>query len=420
MILPAQDCNPTVVGEALGLPPRPPSPPLHPDQIPAELKRHRRWVVWRYDWRDATGKWAKPPYSPRTGCAADATDPGTWGLCDDALAAYQRGGWDGIGFVVYRDAEGDTPGPDLVAFDLDKCIDPETQEIEPWAADVVKELATYAERSPSGLGIRLLARGQKPGLRCRKGGFEMYEHARYVTLTGWRLDDSPVTIESRQAAIDAVYARLLGGPGHEARPRATTKLSDAPTAEGSLTADDLALLEKARAAANGPKFARLWDGDWKEAYDSQSEADLALCSILAFWAGPDPERIDRLFRQSGLMREKWDRSAGDQTYGERTVARALEDNNVAPAGGRVERCDREHLTDVGNARRLVRAHGDVLRYCHPWCKWLVWDGRRWRLDDTGEVVKRAKATLRELLQGAATAAAAVATEMESESDGTNT
>ena len=50
------------------------------------------------------------------------------------------------------------------------------------------------------------------------------------------------------------------------------------------------------------------------------------------------------------------------------------------------------LTDLGNAERLVHHHGDDLRYCHLWRKWLVWDGRRWKVDDTGEIMRRAKDT----------------------------
>ena len=107
-------------------------------------------------------------------------------------------------------------------------------------------------------------------------------------------------------------------------------MSDAPAGEMSLTAEDRSLLKKARAAANGPKFTRLWDGDWEE-YDSQSEADLALCSILAFWAGPDADRVDRLFRHSSLFRDKWDEARGDQTYGEKTIALAMEGKDPPPA-----------------------------------------------------------------------------------------
>jgi putative DNA primase/helicase len=64
----------------------------------------------------------------------------------------------------------------------------------------------------------------------------------------------------------------------------------------------------------------------------------------------------------------------------------------------------EHLTDLGNARRLVRLHGQDLRYCHPLKSWFVWDGRRWCRDETDEVTRRAKATVRTIYAEAAGAA----------------
>jgi putative DNA primase/helicase len=56
-----------------------------------------------------------------------------------------------------------------------------------------------------------------------------------------------------------------------------------------------------------------------------------------------------------------------------------------------------HLTDLGNAERMLRDHGADLRYCHPWKRWLVWDGRRYAMDDSGAVVRRAKQTVRQIL-----------------------
>jgi hypothetical protein len=52
------------------------------------------------------------------------------------------------------------------------------------------------------------------------------------------------------------------------------------------------------------------------------------------------------------------------------------------------------LSDLGNAERMVRQHRGDLRYCHPWGKWLVWNGERWKIDDTAEVVRRAKKVAR--------------------------
>jgi P4 family phage/plasmid primase-like protien len=51
-------------------------------------------------------------------------------------------------------------------------------------------------------------------------------------------------------------------------------------------------------------------------------------------------------------------------------------------------------TDTGNSERLVTQHGQDLRYCHPWGKWLVWDGCRWAEDDRAVVRHRAKLTCR--------------------------
>jgi P4 family phage/plasmid primase-like protien len=61
----------------------------------------------------------------------------------------------------------------------------------------------------------------------------------------------------------------------------------------------------------------------------------------------------------------------------------------------------EHLTDLGNARRLVKQHGENLRYCHLWGKWLVWDGKRWKKDETGAVLRLAKNTVRSIYAEAA-------------------
>ena len=124
----------------------------------------------------------------------------------------------------------------------------------------------------------------------------------------------------------AVWHTRLDGQ----RPQANAA-SEAPVLQGprpwhaSETLTDAQLLAKATGAANGTTFERLWYGAWDGAYPSQSEADLALCGILAFWTGRDAQRIDQLFRASGLYRPKWDvkHFADGRTYGERTVAIAV-------------------------------------------------------------------------------------------------
>lgn len=121
-------------------------------------------------------------------------------------------------------------------------------------------------------------------------------------------------INERQDVVEAFYGWLFPEP--ESYPDPSGNGSQA--ANSNLTDEDI--LSRARRAANGGKFGRLWDGDIT-GYGSHSEADLALCSELAFWTGRDPERIERMFSDSGLARAKWrDRPK----YRLDTVARALE------------------------------------------------------------------------------------------------
>jgi primase-polymerase (primpol)-like protein len=107
------------------------------------IKDVRQWLCWRIEERD--GKPTKVPYGPRTGQRADSTVPETWGGYDEAVKAYEEHGYDGIGFVF-------TTEDDLCGVDLDKCVAPETGEIEEWAQEVIEELDSYTEISPSGTG----------------------------------------------------------------------------------------------------------------------------------------------------------------------------------------------------------------------------------------------------------------------------
>lgn len=135
------------------------------------------------------------------------------------------------------------------------------------------------------------------------------------------------------------------------RPRRTPYSRPGVTAAGTAL-DDAEIVRRAAAAANGEKFARLWSGDTAEyagdGNEGHSEADLALCSLLAFWCGPDEARIDGLFRRSGLMRPKWDeRRYGDgRTYGQGTIGHAL--------SGRSEFWSASGTVSRSKARRIRR------------------------------------------------------------------
>ncbi len=277
--------------------------------IPAELPECPQWVVWRAVKRD--GKITKPPFM---GTAPDrhasTTDSATWCTYAEALAAVEAGLAEGVGFVFTGD-------DDFVGIDFDKCRDPETGEVSPSVAELISVVDSYTEVSPSGTGVHVIARGHLPGPGRKRDGIEIYGCGRYFTMTGVTLNGLPPgNIEKRQAAVEKLWNYLA--------PTVAAKAPSPPVAPVGI--EDHDLLDRARRARNGDNFARLYDaGAWQGVYGSQSEADLSLCGLLAFWTGRDPVRVDQLFRACALMRTKWDRSAGQgETYGQRTVRMAVE------------------------------------------------------------------------------------------------
>jgi primase-polymerase (primpol)-like protein len=166
----------------------------------------------------------------------------------------------------------------------------------------------------------VLVEGDLPDGRNRRGSIELYDSARFFTVTGDPVEEMSDRIARRQDALDAIHRDYVQEESHD-RNEAD---SESTPETGSVDLDDVEVLEKARKAENGEKFEHLWKGH-TAGYDSHSEADMALCCLLAFWTGGDRSQMDRLFRQSGLMREKWDEThyADGSTYGEKTIERAL-------------------------------------------------------------------------------------------------
>ena len=279
------------------------------EAVPGLLLRREQWLCWREEPRE--GKQTKVPIDPGTGKYASTIDPETWSSFEAARRRATREGEDGLGFVF-------TDDDPVVGVDLDDCRDPETGETEGWAESVIEILGSFTEISPSGTGYHVLVEGTLPDGRNRKDDLELYETARFFTVTGAHVDGTPTTIEKRTEALQRIHAEHLapdnGSSDDVARTprRPTQRLSDG------------GLLREARNAENGEKFERLWRGS-TAGYESHSEADMALCALLAFWTGGDEQRIDRLFRDSGLMREKWNEVhyADGSTYGEKTIERAV-------------------------------------------------------------------------------------------------
>lgn len=285
--------------------------PLIPDGIPGELKSEDRWVCWR--WETRGGKWTKVPTNAASGRRANSTDPSTWSAFEEAVRHARKNLLPGVGFVF--------TGSPFAGVDLDGCRDPETGRLEEWAREIVADLDSYAEVSPSGAGVKVFVCGVLPpgNPRKRKGQVEMYDSGRFFTVTGHSLPDTPPDVRERGAELAALHRRIFGEGDSGVSPRRRTEHH-----AGGTALDDAELVRWASTAANGEKFARLWAGDAAEyannGNEGRSEADLALCSLLAFWCGPDEDRIDGLFRKSGLMRPKWERD----DYRSRTIGAALD------------------------------------------------------------------------------------------------
>jgi putative DNA primase/helicase len=353
------------------------------ENVPTELANYPQWVSWSGT-LGRGGKMSKIPISPKTGRFAQTNASGSWGTFDESVEFSREHNLPGIGFVF---SENDN----FVGIDFDNCLDPATGEIDAEALDVIKRLDTYTEISPSGRGIHVIAKGKLPAGSRKAGKVEIYDDRRFFTITGNPFNGSPAEVRERREEVGEVYRILF--------PQPVSK-SKSPSKETEI--DDHVLIELAKNAENALKFNRLWKGDFS-GYPSQSEADLALCRMLVFWTGRDDEQMDRLFRQSGLFRPKWDVAhyGGKKTYGQATIDKALSfDGEVYSKGKRKTHPDlpqREFkLTDLGNAERLVYHFGERIRYCFAWKKWVIWNCTRWATDQTGEIQQLAKQVVRRI------------------------
>jgi putative DNA primase/helicase len=278
--------------------------PLCPENTPAPLRQRNQWMGTRFEERE-DGNLNKPPYCIRTGRKADKTNPASWGPFKEANAALEAGRFDAIGFVF---TEGDSFG----CVDLDHCRSA-TGEIENWALKIVEELPTYWEVSVSAAGLHAIFEGTKPQGRCRRGPIELYDRCRFLVLTGKHLEDTPTDIRPCQENVNRLYRKVFGEENR------TQDSIQTPSHPGSALGD-CELCDRIMQSKHAAKFGRLWAGD-TSGYESHSNADLALCGILAFWTGGDAAQIARLFTQSGLCRPKW---TGRSDYRERTIRKALE------------------------------------------------------------------------------------------------
>ena len=208
---------------------------------PPCIRDRRQWVAWKYIERG--GKPTKAPINPHNGSLAASTDAATWGSFAEAIEACRHdASLAGVGFVF-------TPDDPYCGVDLDDCVDPATGQLKPWAASFVALLDSYAEVSPSGTGVKVFLKANKPGQRCRRGfedgEVEIYDRDRFFTVTGQRLGQSSNEVQLKQEALDEVYRSVFGDDECDGLANSPNAPAPQPSDDGSIELDDNQIVELA-------------------------------------------------------------------------------------------------------------------------------------------------------------------------------
>ena len=364
------------------------------EHVPEELKKLPQWVCWQSVPDDSRpGKIKKVPINPKTCGQAMSNNPDTWSGFSQAVEVSKK--FSGIGLMFANGYFG---------VDIDHAEDAIADYSGGGMGGIVAEfihtLQSYAEYSVSGKGIHILCRGSLPSGGRRRGNVEMYDSARFFVVTGKKAGEY-AGIADCTDRVKPLHEKYIGGgqvPTIGLEGKAALNLTER---------EILALAEKSK---QGKTFSDLYAGRWEAHFPSQSEADMALCSMLAFWTGRDEQRMDKLFRSSGLMRGKWLRKQGGSTYGAVTISKAAKScqNVYGGHGGRLpafnnipiskpyEEKNTENrplgsytFDDTGNAKRFTDRFRESVLYNYTARKWMYYDGRRWVFDENGETKRMA-------------------------------
>jgi len=294
------------------------------ETVPEALRKREQWVCWRaVDTDDsADGIWLTP-IDPATGERATFDDEMTWGSFEDAYTAATASEMDVNGLAFYPTRE--DPFTGVV---LGSCRDPKTGDLDDWAQTVIETLDSYTESVSGGQSIRIIVAGQPPS--WTSGPINICDAEFHIPITGEQLSSTSATITERTAELRAVYKawKKATDPAETAATLSAVDVQEfggLPSEPGvDVDLSDTTVIERAQYGPAGDVFRRLWTGS-STGYASQTEADVAFCSQLAYWTGGDGEQMERLVRQSDRHRARWVRLVSEDTlYDERTIEQALE------------------------------------------------------------------------------------------------
>ena len=343
------------------------------ENLPKELKENALFCLWKYEMRN--GRKTKVPYQTN-GKRADSSNKACFSDFDTVANLTQS--YDGIGMGMFQP---------FVAVDIDHCVD--GGKLSDMATDIVETLNSYTEYSPSESGVRIVAKADtlsydkvKYYINNQKIGLEVYVAGmtnKFVTLTGNTICEAPIA--ERTNEIMAILDKYMQKPVVALNPKKIV---------GSYLSDE-SIIEKSAKSKQGEKFSALWNGEFET---SHSEADQALCAVLAFWCGGDTEQMDRLFRKSKLYREKWERN----DYREMTLQKALKEfykpvksNANTDFNDELQRLielnpadtTKYPWTDIGAGKLFADFYKAVLRYVPERRTWFDYQAGTWSADIGG-------------------------------------
>lgn len=360
--------------------------------FPDELKQLKRWCIWRYEQR-GDQKVTKVPLNAKFNTYAKSNDENTWCDYETAIKAKDKFNADGLGFFFK---------PPYIGIDIDD-VEEDIERLQRgeimdnMVASIYESAKSYGEISPSGTGIHIILKGDIPGDRRRHGNVEMYSNGRFFTMTGDSLGKYSKVNRPNKKALERIYETYIG--------KSKDNVVKMPRQNHGVTHDltETEIVHKMLQSEKQGELVRdLMSGEWEKHYPSQSEADMAFANILAFYCAKDFSKMDSIFRESGLMRDKWDEKHGKTTYGEATLYKAINDTNQmytppnreAPKkyeinfGGTKEKpkeMPTRSYDDTGNAQRFLDHFGELVRYDHMSKKFYIYDGTVWHEDRKGEI-----------------------------------
>lgn len=396
------------------------------ENVPIELKTLRRWVCFKVEGME-NGKTTKRPYNAINGKLAKVNDELTWSTFDIALNGCVKYECDGIGFIL---------GCGIFGIDLDNHADENgvipmsDEEFKTFSNEFVETLNSYTELSQSGKGIHIICQGKLPQGARRKGCVEMYDSGRFFAFTGNAIKNIPIM--NREQEIIPLWEKHVNVKNEFNQPISKPRYSS--TERQELKLSDEEIINTALASKQGGEFYRYYhDGDISANNNDASSADMSFCNMLAFWCNGDAAQMDRIFRSSALMRDKWDEKRGERTYGEITIDSALsitrngyvktvaidkkpsfhigdtsverftEDGELITPGMLQPEMNideygepifhikkiykKYHYNDTGNAERFYDYFGDLFRYNVTDKIFMFWTGKTW-IKDYKKIIRK--------------------------------